>query len=304
MKTLEYEVQKSDEGRVDALVARLLGMPRARSRGLVDHEGVAINGQVCSLAATPVRCADRLTLRFDPERKYQEKPVARATRDFAVVYADEHLVVVVKDAGLLTVPTERGEQNTLIDRLSRHLAAGRDHRRGVSVVHRLDRETSGLLVFGRTPLIAKRLSDQFAARKPQREYYALVAGRVATESGELRSYLATDKALNQRSLPQGTAGGELAVTHYKVLAHFPGATLVAVTLETGRRNQIRAHFAELGHPVLGDQRYRREQARHPRWPYPRLALHARLLGFQHPVDGRAMRFVAELPREFRAFGVK
>lgn len=298
MKKLDYNIAAVDEGRVDALVARLIGFSRARVRGLVDHGGVWVNGDLVANPGLAVVRGDRLSLAFDPERRYREKPPQRATRGFSVVYCDEQLVVVSKDAGVLSVPTSREERNTLVDRLSAHLAKGRSDQRKVSVVHRLDRETSGLLVFGRTAADARAVIAQFAARKPEREYIALVAGCVALDEGRFESYLATDKALNQKSVAR-EKGGELAITHYAVTRRFPDATEVRVHLETGRRNQIRAHFAEAGHPVLGDQRYRPELAVHRKWPFTRLALHARVLGFRHPGSGKALRFEAAVPAEFR-----
>ncbi len=311
MKTIQYEVLGADEGRIDALVARLVGFSRARVRGLVDHGGVSLNGVDCCNPATPVHRADRVGVRFDPERRYREKPPERATHGFNVVFLDDQVVVVNKDAGLLTVPTAREERNTLVDRLSAHLAKGRSDKRRVSVVHRLDRETSGLLVFGRTPADARALIAEFAARKPERQYAALVAGRIEADGDEIRSHLATDRALNQKSVDQrsgrpggnggGLGPGELAITHFEVEQRFADATLIKVWLETGRRNQIRVHMAERGHPVLGDQRYRPERAAHPAWPYERLALHARVLGFRHPADGKRLRFEAPLPGEFAEF---
>src|SRR5438552_11740188 len=113
------------------------------------------------------------------------------------------------------------------------------------------------------------MRDQFAARKPQRRYLALVVGNVPSAQGTVRSHLATDKELNRYSTDDESAG-ELAVTHYRVLRSWPGVTLVEVRLETGRRNQIRVHFAEMGHPVLGDRRYGAADAMHPGWPYRRL----------------------------------
>lgn len=226
---------------------------------------------------------------------------------FEVVYVDEHLVVVEKPAGLLTVPTPRGESNTLVHRLASHLAKGRGRPPRVSVVHRLDRDTSGLLVFGRTPNVADALIAQFAARKPEREYAALVKGRLTRDQGTITSHLATDKALNQRSVRNPGRRrskaelGELAVTHFKVDTRLADATWLIVRLETGRRNQIRAQFAEQGHPILGDRRYEAARARHPAWPYDRLALHARVLGFVHPVTQEALRFEARIPREFVEF---
>ncbi len=298
MQTVTHQVLPADAGRLDTLVARLTGFSRARVRGLLDHGGARLDGAPVSDAGLRLLGGELLQLRFDPERRYKEKPAERATRGFALVFLDEHLAVVDKAAGTLTVPTPRGEPHTLLDLLSNHLNKGRKGRR-VSVVHRLDRDTSGLLVFGRTPQIAKDLIAQFAARKPEREYAAIVSGRVPLDRGRVESLLASDEALNQKSVAKN---GELAITHYEVRQRYEsGATLVAVNLETGRRNQIRVHFAELGHPVLGDERYRAEDARHARWPYPRLALHARVLGFRHPVTREPLRFESALPREFTGF---
>lgn len=302
-KELKHQVVEQETGRIDVLVARLTGFARSRVRGLVDHGGVRLNDNPCADAGARIAAGDVVTVVFDPARKYREKPVERATHGFTVVYSDEHLVVVNKEPGILTVPTSRGERQTLVDLLSTHLGRGQRSRGKVSVVHRLDRDTSGLLVFGRTPAVAKDLIAQFAAHKPEREYAAIVAGEVAQDKGTIRSHLATDKALNQRSVDQRVKGqrGELAITHYDVQARYGDATLVAVKLETGRRNQIRVHFSEMGHPILGDVRYRAEEAVHRLWPHKRLALHARVLGFRHPITKKILRFEAALPKEFGAW---
>ncbi len=300
-KTIDYELKKVDEGRADLVVARLTELSRARVRGLFDHGGVRLNGASLDDPGARVGVGDQLNLVFDPARRYKEKPAARATRGFTVVFVDQHIVVVDKQAGILTVPTTAGEGKTLVDLLSTHLNQGQPRRTKVSVVHRLDRDTSGLLVFGRTPQMAQRVIDQFVARKPQREYAAISAGRLEKDKGVIRSHLATDKALNQRSVSKH---GELAVTHYEVKERYRDATLVVVRLETGRRNQIRVHLAELGHPILGDTRYRPDMATHAAWPYKRLALHARVLGFNHPATGETLSFESELPGEFAAFANK
>jgi 23S rRNA pseudouridine1911/1915/1917 synthase len=147
--------------------------------------------------------------------------------------------------------------------------------------------------------MALRLKEEFKERKPEREYDAIVKGRVDSERGTFRSFLATDEDLNQYSTGDGS--GKLAITHYEVADRFPDATHVRVTLETGRRNQIRVHFAEAGHPVLGDPRYAPQHARHRDWPHQRLALHAARLGFYHPTLRKVLRFSAELPPEMSAF---
>jgi len=178
----------------------------------------------------------------------------------------------------------------------RHVAKGR----GAFAVHRLDRGVSGLLVFGKTQDIVRQLKDQFAASKPEREYIAVVAARLKQKHGTFESLLATDKDLNRFSTEDESIG-QLAITHYRVVADLDGATLVQVRLETGRRNQIRVHFAEAGHPVLGDPRYQPELAQHPHWQHNRMALHARLLGFEHPVSGQALKFECPLPTEMEQF---
>jgi 23S rRNA pseudouridine1911/1915/1917 synthase len=146
----------------------------------------------------------------------------------------------------------------------------------------------------------RKLKDQFAASKPEREYIAIVAGHLEKPHSTFESLLATDKDLSRFSTEDKEIG-QLAITHYRVIARLQNTTLVQVRLETGRRNQIRVQFAETGHPVLGDTRYRPELAAHPHWPHKRLALHARLLGFEHPVTGQPLRFEAALPDEMERF---
>ena len=167
-------------------------------------------------------------------------------------------------------------------------------------MHRLDRGVSGLLVFGKSQIMADRLRDQFASRKPERLYNAIVAGKMKQTQGEFRSYLTTAKSLTRYSTNDPSAG-ELAVTHYQVLEYLADTTLVEVQLETGRRNQIRVHFSEAGHPVLGDPRYSPEEAQHAHWPHERIALHARTLGIANPETGVAMKFDLPLPPEMARF---
>ena len=200
---------------------------------------------------------------------------------------------------ILTVPTPKRESNTLVQRLERFLDRGGRAPRLV-VVHRLDRETSGLLVFARDRRTGEGLMAQFREHSPERVYHALVRGHLSRDEGTFDTHLVTGKSLTRYSTRQPDTG-ERAITHFRVEARLDDASLVAARLETGRRNQIRAHFAEAGHPVLGDQRYRAAAARHPRWPHARLALHAGSLAFRHPVTHELLRFETPLPREFLAF---
>jgi 23S rRNA pseudouridine1911/1915/1917 synthase len=209
---------------------------------------------------------------------------------------------VDKAAHVLTVPTDHGESNTLIDAVTRYLSHQRRQPRAVAV-HRLDRGTSGLLVFGKSRQMADQLQDQFRQRKPEREYVALVAGIVSPPSGTFESRLSTNQGLQRYSSGDWDEESEHAITHYRTERVVNGATLVRVNLETGRRNQIRVHFAEAGHPVLGDPRYESAKANHKSWIASRLALHAAILGFVQPVTQKPLRFESPLPVEFvRFFG--
>lgn len=285
--------------RADWIVRDLTQLPREQVAGLFDHYCVKLRGAVCSHPFERVKEGDRLEVEYDPQQRYHTKKRPPKEIGFEVVFEDEHLIVVNKPAALLTVPTPYRERDTLIGRVTAYLRHA--NRRGEAfVAHRLDRGVSGLLVFGKSLEISMKLREQFELRKPQREYVAIVRGVLTSHEGTFRSYLATDSNLNRFSTDD-TEAGQLAITHFRTITTLDDATLVQVWLETGRRNQIRVHFAEKGHPVLGDPRYHSRLAEHPRWTARRIALHARSLGFTHPVTGEPFRFECELPREFVDF---
>ena len=288
------------EIRVDLLVQRETGLPKSVIRGMFDHECVFLDGSLCDDPGERIAGGSHVVLKYDSETRYKEKANARKSRIFDLVFEDKYLLIVNKQAGYLTVPTNAREKNTVVDAVKSHANRGQSRGQPVAIVHRLDRDTSGLLVFAKSDQIGAKIKAQFAERKPERVYVAIVAGQLQSDSGTMRSYLATDKDLNQRSVPSGE-DAKLAITHYKIVQSFKDATLVRVTLETGRRNQIRVHFSEQGNPILGDTRYEEANARHRYWPHRRLALHAEVLGFTHPVTGEKLRFVAPVPREIERF---
>jgi 23S rRNA pseudouridine1911/1915/1917 synthase len=285
--------------RIDHLVQEMVGLSRSQITGLFDHGCVRIGGAICTQPGQRLVAGDRVEVRYDPHQRYHPQPRARRNLGFEIVFEDKQLIVVNKPAELLTVPTVRKETNTLQHKVAeyvKHVSKGRD----ALTVHRLDRGVSGLLVLAKSQEIVRQLKDQFAASKPEREYIAIVAGHMEQPVGTFESLLATDKDLNRFSTEDEEIG-QLAITHFRVIAKLQNTTLVQVRLETGRRNQIRVHFAEAGHPVLGDTRYQPELAAHAHWPHRRLALHARLLGFEHPVTGEPLRFEAPLPDEMERF---
>ena len=243
---------------------------------------VRVNGTVVRRGDTPVVKADRVELGAPPPPSFPAP--------LRLVHADAHLVVVDKPPGLLTI-ADAGERQRTAYRLLRDWVEATGGRR-IFVVHRLDRETSGLLVFARSPEAKGLLQKQFQLRTPERLYQARVDGVVREDEGTLTSRLTEDRSLRVRPTRDPDRGRE-AITRYRVLERFPDSTLLELKLVTGRRGQIRAQLAAMGHPVVGDHAYgsRRD-------PFRRVCLHATRLGFMHP-DGRRVTFESRPPATFR-----
>ncbi len=216
----------------------------------------------------------------------------------ALVFVDTHVVVVDKPAGISTVPYE-DERDTL-DRQVRSLLrrlpnAGRDAPLGV--VQRLDKDTTGLLVFARTQAAKSQLQTQLRAHSVKRRYLALAHGAVS--SRVLRSRLVTDRGDGLRGSTRNPRLGRESITHVTALETLPGATLIECRLETGRTHQIRIHLSEAGHPLLGERVYVRKYSG-PLLDAPRVMLHATELGFIHPITGKPMHFEKPLPDDMSA----
>ena len=249
---------------------------RSRKQWL-EHGRVEVNGRVVREGTAPIAGGDRVTL-----GRHGAVPFPPA---LGLVYEDEDLLVVDKPADLLTVATGRERHRTAYRMLWDYLHGQRPPRR-IFIVHRLDRETSGLLVFAKSVAAKRHLQAQFEARQVERIYVALVDGRVADDQGTLESRLVQDRALRVRS----GAGGRQAITHYRVRERRRDSTLLELRLGTGRRHQIRVQLAEQGHPIVGDPVHGG-----PRGRFGRLCLHATRLGFAHPRGGKPMRFERRAP---------
>ena len=208
-----------------------------------------------------------------------------------ILHEDADVIVVLKANGLLTVATERERETTAQAHLNAYLGAKRREER-IHVVHRLDRETSGVLVFAKNFHACERLKEQFAEHSVDRVYVAVVEGVIDPPSGTIRSHLFERPDLKMVSV-EPRADAKLAVTHYRTIKSNAKYSMLEVTLETGRKNQIRAHLSETGHPVIGDRMYGATSN-----PIDRLALHARLLGFVHPTTEKKLTFSTPLPSSF------
>ncbi len=300
LTTVSISVEPDQVGRLDALVRTIAETSHSQARGMIDRGCVSINGENCQVPDEEVAEGDAIVIRFDANQRYREKKQIRwDDRTFTVAYEDDDIIVVDKAAGTLTVPTDHFEKNTLVDRVTLYLSHSK-RRRPAHVIHRLDREVSGLLVMGKQESAAKALIEQFKLRKPTRVYSAIVAGLIATDEGTFESYLATGNNLDV-FITAPSKKSERAVTHYKVVKRMTDTTEVEVRLETGKRNQIRVQFADAGHPVLGDPRYETTTSMHPRWIRKRIALHATTLGFDHPTSGEPMLVESKLPAAMQKF---
>lgn len=237
---------------------------------------------------------ERFEISFDPRRRYVPKPKERPGHGYKVLHRDEHLVVVDKSPDLLTVPTSLRDEESLVDRLLESERERGVRRAALYPVHRLDRDTSGLLLFARRKPAQEGLKSQFSERSIDRRYLAVVEGRIAGDTGRFESRLVEDpRSLKVHSTTK-PGEGKQAITEFRVTERLPRATVVSVKILTGRKNQIRAHFAEAGHPLVGDRRYGR-----PSDAIQRTALHAMRLTFNHPETGRRMTFESPPPPDFR-----
>ncbi len=211
------------------------------------------------------------------------------TSELRVVHLDEHLAVVDKPAGLVVHPAPSHDGLTLVDELAEILGGGADPERP-GIVHRLDKETSGLLVVARDDATHAALQEQVRRREVERVYLALAGGRLGSRTGTIDAPIGRASRQRHRMAVSGAASRQ-ARTHFEVLELLAAESYLEVKLETGRTHQIRAHFGAIGHPLIGDATYGGEE----KYGLSRQFLHAHRLAFAHPVSGEAMDFRSELP---------
>lgn len=279
--------------RLDLLVSRRFGLSRRAARDAVRAGRIDVAGLMRDEPGLEV--PEDALLRFDPNRPEKRRVRSR----LSVLAEDPRFLIVDKPAGLLTVQTAEHESDTLVARSLSYLQHRYRRRAWVGVAHRLDKDTSGALVLARTRDALRDLQQKFREHRIDREYVALVEGDVRAP-GTIDAPLVADRGDRRRGVARAGEPGKRAVTRYRPVERFGKATLVSVSLETGRTHQIRVHFAESGHPVVGDAVYRRRGAPPPTITAPRQMLHARVLGFAHPKTGEPVRAASPLPADFEA----
>ena len=269
---------------IDFIMEKMHGISRNRAKALIVNRVVLVNNAITTHPLTELKPGAVVQL---DRSKHKH---AFHSKDLDIVYEDPYLLVIDKHPGILSM-SNNTRQLTVQTVLNRYLEKG-GGRNTSHIVHRLDRDTSGLMVYAKDVQTQQTFVDGWQELVTDRRYIALVEGVFEKPQGCVRSWLTEDKRFVTHSSPTDN-GGKYAVTHYNVLTSSNGYSLVECVLETGRKNQIRVHMAELGHPVVGDAKYGSKND-----PMRRLGLHAYMLCFTHPVTGKRMRFETPVPACF------
>ena len=313
IQTIDVRLEPAHAGwRLDrALAAAVPTLSRERLKSLIRSGAVEAEGKAVRDPATKVRGEEALRVAVPepspPHNEAQDIPLT-------IVFEDEHLLVVDKPAGLVVHPAAGNLDGTLVNALLHHCAGQLSGIGGVArpgIVHRIDKDTSGLLVVAKTDVAHEGLAKQFAAHSIDRRYLAIVNGVPNTSEGAVDLPLARSATNRKKIAVVEGRRGKRAVTHWKRMQLLRDAALVECRLETGRTHQVRVHMASLGHPLLGDPVYGRSGKTHGKLlnelKFHRQALHAAELGFTHPVTKRRLSFSSPMPPDmqelFKALGV-
>lgn len=279
-----YQV-KEESKLMDFLIMSMPQRKRTTIKNLLSHNQVAVNGVPTTQFDTPLAPDDEVKVNLSREFR------VFYNRRLKLVYEDDDIIVVNKGYGLLSMGTDKIKDGTAYSILRDYLK-WKDPRNKIFIVHRLDRDTSGLMVFAKSVEAKERLQHNWNNMVLSRKYLAVVEGNPDPEEGEVRSYLAENSRFEVYST-NNPEEGQLAMTRYKTLRSRNGFSLMEVSLDTGRKNQIRVHMKDLGHPITGDRRYGAKSS-----PIHRMALHAQTLRFVHPITRKDMNFSTPIPASF------
>jgi 23S rRNA pseudouridine1911/1915/1917 synthase len=271
---------------LDFLLRTLTKKSRNNVKSLLTHKEVSVDGRVVTRHDQPLTPGQTVRVLRASDRDQKKQ------KSLPVIYEDDELLVISKPAGLLTIATDNKAENTAYRMMTDYVRQVNPGAR-LFIVHRLDRDTSGLVLFAKNERLKLALQDNWNELVSVRGYIALVEGRLDEKTGRIRSWLKETKTLLMYSGRPGD--GQEAITNYQVLREGGGYSLVDIRLETGRKNQIRVHMKELGHPVAGDRKYGAKTD-----PLKRLGLHAHRLELRHPFTEKPLCFDSPAPKSFDA----
>lgn len=265
------------------------GYSRTKVKQLIKYRALTVNELVLTRPDYCLVPGDAVALKTEKETSSE----VGHCPGLEIVYEDEDVIVIDKPAGLLTIASATEKVKTAFYKLTAYLkerSAGKDR---IFIVHRLDQGTSGLLVFAKNEAAKRKLQDRW--EEVHKKYRVIVEGVPRKKKGQIASYLRETRALRVYSVGADNGEGKYAVTDYEVVTDGPDCALLEITLVTGRKNQIRVHMADMGHPVVGDKKYGAQTD-----PLGRLGLHACSLAFRHPVTDNLLEFTSKMPGKFEA----
>ena len=269
---------------MDFLIEKMGSMSKTNVKALLTKRRVSVNGQVETLYNFKLNPGDKVELDSTNTKYKFSHPKVK------IIYEDDYLLVVNKSEGILSVSTPKHEEATTYKVMLNYVKK-QNLRNNLFVVHRIDRETSGVLIFAKDPDTQMHLKEHWHDSTHQRFYYALVEGEMEKDEDTIKSWLTENpKSLKVHSSPIDD-GGELAITSYKVVCKKKGESLLKVNIKTGKKNQIRVQLSAIGHPIVGDRKYGAQTSR-----IGRLGLHAAMLGIIHPHTGLPIKFEAPIPK--------
>jgi len=283
-KTITLVVKEQEE-LMKFLIAQLPHKNRNNIKTLLKKRQVLVDGKAIGQFNYLLKPGQTIALDQAPA------PMATQMRGITVVHEDKDLIVVNKNAGLLTMATDKEKRATVYSILSNYVKDKHKDNK-IFIVHRLDRETSGLMLFAKNEEMQELLQESWKETVEERSYLAVIDGKLDPPEGSYRSYLFESKVFKVHSTNDPEKGRE-AITHYSTLKTNDNYSLLKVNLETGRKNQIRVHLQELKHPIVGDKKYGSTSN-----PIGRLGLHAWVLAFKHPLNKKEMRFETSIPSSF------
>lgn len=268
------------------LIGALPGKSRQNIKSLLAHKQILVNGKPISQFNHPLNSGDVVKIRG------VRGPEPDNSQRFAIVYEDDHIIVVDKHAGILSIATENEKEHTVYFHLRAHVKKSNPKNK-LFIVHRLDRDTSGLMMFAKSVEVRQFLQENWRDVITERKYIAVTEGVFNERVGIITSYLHENQSSLKMYSDQNPEKGKKAVTHYKVLKSNKNFSMLEVHLDTGRKNQIRVHLQEMGHPIVNDKKYGSTSN-----PIKRLGLHSQVLSFVHPVTREQMHFSTPIPSKF------
>ena len=295
MEKIDIIYTLNEVSRLDTFVAEECELSRSRAAGLIEEGNVTLNGKSAS-KNSKLKSGDKIEIILPDPKAYEVKP---ENIPLDIVYEDNDLLVVNKPKGMVVHPAAGNYEGTLVNALMYHCGDSLSGINGVlrpGIVHRIDKNTSGLLMVAKNDIAHKGLAEQIKEHSFLREYSAVVYGHMKNETGMVNAPIGRHPV--KRKQMAVVMGGREAVTHYTVREELDGFTYLKLRLETGRTHQIRVHMAHIGHPVAGDDVYG------PKKVITELCgqcLHAGKVGFVHPVSGEYLEFETELPEYFKSF---